>query len=164
MPKLTLVVAIAKNCVIGRDNQLPWHLPEDLAHFKAVTLGHPVLMGRKTWESLPPRFRPLPGRRNIVITRQAGYEAPGAEVASSVQAALALAGEHDVVCCIGGAEIFAATLPLADTLEVTEVDLEPEGDTWFPAISPSEWREAARETHVAQSGIGYAFVTYQRIP
>lgn len=164
MPKLTLVVAIAKNRVIGRDNQLPWHLPEDLAHFKAVTLGHPVLMGRKTWESLPPRFRPLPGRRNIVITRQAGYEAPGAEVAASVQAALALAGESDVVCCIGGAEIFAATLPLADTLEVTEVDLEPEGDTWFPVIAPAEWRETAREAHLAQSGIGYAFVTYTRIP
>lgn len=163
MPKLTLVVAIAKNRVIGRDNQLPWHLPEDLQHFKAVTLGHPVLMGRKTWESLPPRFRPLPGRRNIVVTRQAGYAASGAEVVQSIPAALALAGAEEEVCVIGGAEIFAATLPQADTLEVTEVDLEPAGDTWFPEFSPAEWRETAREAHVGQNGVGYAFVTYKRI-
>ncbi|MBS1190778.1 MAG: dihydrofolate reductase [Rhodocyclaceae bacterium] len=163
MPKLTLVVAIAKNRVIGRDNQLPWHLPEDLQHFKAITQGHPVLMGRKTWESLPPRFRPLPGRRNIVISRQAGYAAPGAEVAESIPAALALAGDEDVACVIGGADIFAATLPAADTLEITEVNLEPAGDTWFPAFSADEWREAARESHVSQGGIGYSFVTYQRI-
>jgi dihydrofolate reductase len=163
MPNITLVVAIARNRVIGRDNQLPWHLPEDLAHFKAVTLGHPVLMGRKTWESLPPRFRPLPGRRNIVVTRQGDYAAAGAEVAPSILEALALTGENEEVCVIGGAEIFAATLPLADTLEVTEVALEPEGDTWFPAISPADWRETAREAHVGQDGTGYAFVTYKRI-
>lgn len=163
MQKLTLVVAIAKNRIIGRDNQLPWHLPEDLQHFKAVTLGHPVIMGRKTWESLPPRFRPLPGRRNIVVTRQSDYVAEGAEIVGSIPAALERVSAEDTACVIGGAEIFAATLPLAHTLEITEVDLEPEGDTRFPALSATEWRESAREAHVATSGIGYAFVTYQRI-
>lgn len=163
MPNLTLVVAIAKNGVIGRNNQLPWQLPEDLQHFKAITLGHPVLMGRKTWESLPERFRPLPGRRNIVVTRQADYRAPGAETAPSIPAALAMAGEDGTVCVIGGADIFAATLPMADTLEITEVDLEPEGDTWFPRFSRAEWQETARQAAVSRNGIGYAFVTYRRI-
>lgn len=163
MPKIILIVAIARNGVIGRDNQLPWELPEDLQHFKALTLGHPVIMGRKTWESLPPRFRPLPGRRNVVITRQTAFSASGAEVVGSLPAALALAGEAERLCIIGGAQIFAEALPLADTVEMTEVALEPEGDTWFPALSAQEWQETARQSAVSQNGIGYAFVTYQRI-
>jgi dihydrofolate reductase len=163
MPKIILIAAVAKNRVIGRDNQLVWQLPEDMQHFKALTHGHAVLMGRKTWESLPPRFRPLPGRRNIVVTRQGDYVAEGAEVAGSLPAALALAAEQETVFVIGGADIYDQALPLADNLEITEVDLEPEGDAWFPAIPAAEWQETARAPAVSQNGLGYAFVTYQRI-
>lgn len=163
MPKITLIAAVARNRVIGRDNQLAWQLPEDMQHFKAVTQGHAVLMGRKTWESLPPRFRPLPGRRNIVVTRQTGYAAPGAETADSIAAALALAGEDETVFVIGGAEIYVESLPLADAMVLTEVDLEPEGDAWFPAFSAAEWKETGREANVSKNGLGYAFVTYRRI-
>lgn len=163
MPKIVLVAAVAKNRVIGRDNQLVWQLPEDMQHFKSLTQGHAVLMGRKTWESLPPRFRPLPGRRNIVVTRQGDYVAAGAEVAGSLPAALALAAERETVFVIGGADIYTQALPLADRLEITEVDLEPEGDAWFPVIPTTEWRETARQSAIGQNGTGYAFVTYQRI-
>lgn len=162
MKKVVIVVAVARNRVIGKDNQLCWHLPEDMQHFKAVTQGQTVLMGRKTWESLPPRFRPLPGRRNLVVTRQAGYAAPGAETAASLPAALALAGDNETVCIIGGAEIYAQALPLADTLEITEVGLAPEGDTWFPELDPAQWQETARQAGVGGNGTAYAFVTYRR--
>lgn len=163
MPKITLIAAVAKNRVIGRDNQLLWHLPEDMQHFKTLTHGHAVLMGRKTWESLPPRFRPLPGRRNIVVTRQGDYVAAGAEVATALPAALALTGDDETVFVIGGADIYEQTLPLADTLEITEVDLAPEGDACFPVIAADAWLEAGRTAGVGANGIGYAFVTYQRI-
>lgn len=160
-PVLTLIAAVARNGVIGIDNRLPWHLPADLKHFKALTTGHTVIMGRKTWESLPANFRPLPGRRNIVVTRNASYHAAGATVAVSLPAAISAAkgGEAFV---IGGAELYAAALPLAGHLQLTEIDATFEGDTRFPVIDPHQWRETARETHHDEAGFGYAFVTYQR--
>lgn len=158
-PRIVLVAALAQNGVIGAENRMPWHLPEDLRHFKALTLGKPVLMGRKTWESLG---RPLPGRNNIVITRDPQYRPEGAQVAHSVAEALALAGAVTEICVIGGAEIYALTLPLADCLELTEIAQEFAGDTRFPAWEPRDWREVRREAHQSESGLAYAFVTYQR--
>jgi dihydrofolate reductase len=118
-------------------------------------------MGRKTWESLPPRFRPLPGRRNIVISRQPDYAAPGAELADSLENGLKLASTATSVFVIGGAEIYAQALPLAQRLELTEVDLRPAGDAWFPAFSPDRWQETARQPFVSSNGQGGAFVTYR---
>ena len=163
MPKasLTLIAAVARNGVIGKDHRLPWHLPADLKHFKELTTGRAVIMGRKTWESLPEKFRPLPDRRNIVVTRNAGYRAEGAVVVTSLPAALATA-QSDEPFVIGGAELYAAALPLADRLQLTEIDAAFDGDTRFPALAPREWREAARETHRDEAGLGYAFVTYER--
>ena len=163
MPKpiLSLIAAIARNGVIGIDNRLPWHLPADLRHFKELTTGHTVIMGRKTWESLPGKFRPLPGRRNIVVTRNAAFRAEGAVVAASLPAAMALA-ESGVAFVIGGAELYAAALPLADRLDLTEIDADYAGDTHFPAIDPGRWREVSRQSHHDESGLGYAFVTYER--
>jgi dihydrofolate reductase len=160
-PLLTLIAAVASNRVIGIDNRLPWHLPEDLRHFKALTTGHAVIMGRKTWESLPEKFRPLPGRRNVVVTRNASYRAAGAEVVTSLPAALAAAGDGEAFV-IGGAELYAAALPLADRLQLTEIGAAFEGDSRFPVIDPGRWREAARESHRGESGLDYAFVCYER--
>lgn len=162
MAEIVIIVAVAKNRVIGKDNQLIWNIPQDMARFKALTAGHTVLMGRKTWESLPPRFRPLPGRRNIVISRQAGYAAPGAEVADSLENALALAAAEQTVFIIGGEQIYRQAMAIANRLEITEVDLEPAGDAWFPEISAGDWRETQKETPSGQSGTGYSFVTYRR--
>ncbi|WP_310452472.1 dihydrofolate reductase [Sulfuritalea sp.] len=163
MTKLTLIAAVARNGVIGIDNRLPWHLPADLKHFKALTSGHAVIMGRKTWESLPAKFRPLPGRRNIVVTHDASYRAEGAVVALSLPAALAAAeGEGGEAFLIGGAELYATALPLADRLQLTEIDASFEGDTWFPAIDPGLWREVARQAHRGNEGFDYAFVSYER--
>lgn len=159
--ELGLIYARARNGVIGKDNQMPWHLPEDLAHFKRVTLGSPVIMGRKTWDSLPPRFRPLPGRRNIVLTRQADWSAEGAERVGTLQQALALCGDVDTAWVTGGAEVYRLALPLAQRVEVTEIDADYEGDAFAPELGP-QWREVARERHVAASGLGYSFVTYRR--
>ncbi|MCX7148930.1 MAG: dihydrofolate reductase [Rhodocyclales bacterium] len=160
-PILTLIAAVARNGVIGIDNRLPWRLPADLKHFKALTSGHTVIMGRKTWESLPANFRPLPGRRNIVVTRDAGYRTEGATAVLSLPAAIGAADSGEAFV-IGGAELYAAALPLADRLQLTEIDTTFEGDTWFPAIDPRQWQETARETHDDAAGFGYAFVTYQR--
>ncbi|MCX7165796.1 MAG: dihydrofolate reductase [Rhodocyclales bacterium] len=160
-PVLTLIAAVARNGVIGIDNRLPWHLPADLKHFKALTSGHTVIMGRKTWESLPANFRPLPGRRNIVVTRNGSYHAAGATVVVSLPAAIS-AAEGGEAFVIGGAELYAAALPLAGHLQLTEIDATFEGDTRFPVIDPHQWRETARETHLDEAGFGYAFVTYQR--
>ena len=160
-PVLTLIAAVARNGVIGIDNRLPWHLPADLRHFKALTSGHTVIMGRKTWESLPANFRPLPGRCNVVVTRNGSYHAAGATVAISLPAAIS-AAEGGEAFVIGGAELYAAALPLADHLQLTEIDAMYEGDTYFPAIDSGQWRETARETHRDEAGFGYAFVTYQR--
>lgn len=158
---LTLIAAVARNGVIGIDNHLPWHLPADLKHFKALTLGKTVIMGRKTWESLPVKFRPLPGRCNIVLTRAEGYQAPGATVANSLPAALALA-ESAEAFIIGGAELYAAALPSADRLQLTEIDADFAGDSHFPAIDRDRWRECSRETHHDAAGFDYAFVSYRK--
>jgi dihydrofolate reductase len=160
MPEIVLIAAVARNRVIGRDNQLLWHVPEDMAHFKALTQGHTVLMGRKTWESLPARFRPLPGRRNIVVSRQPGYAAPGAELAPSLDVALALVAEVETVFVIGGADIYRQALALADCLELTELDLEPEGDARFPEFSPDDWQETAVHP-LTGDPVGGRFVTYR---
>ncbi|MEJ2575943.1 MAG: dihydrofolate reductase [Gammaproteobacteria bacterium] len=160
-PSLTVVAAVARNGVIGRANRLPWHLPADLRHFKRVTLDRPVIMGRRTWESLPGL---LPRRRHIVVTRTPGYRAEGAEVAGSLEDALALAG-NDPAAVIGGAQLYAQALPLADRLLLTEIDAEIDGDTLFPAFDRSAWRETARESHPAddRNPYPYAFVTLRRI-
>lgn len=166
MPEVVIIAAVAKNRVIGRDNQLIWHIPEDMAHFKALTRGQTVIMGRKTWESLPPRFRPLPDRRNIVISRQTDYEAAGAELSNSLENALKLASTvadgqtpSDItsVFVIGGEQIYAQAMHLADRLEITEVELEPDGDAWFPEIAAVNWKKTAKI-----EGSGYAFVTYKK--
>lgn len=163
-PTLALIAAVARNGVIGHDNRLLWHLPEDLKHFRRVTLGCPVIMGRKTWDSLPERFRPLPGRTNIVVTRNRAWQATGATVADSMSGALALAGDVPRICVIGGAQMYAAALPLANELVLTEIDRDFTGDVSFPTWSRAQFRELQRETHHAgePNDFDYAFVTYQR--
>ena len=158
--KLHLIYARARNGVIGKDNQMPWHLPEDLAHFKRVTLGQPVIMGRKTWDSLPVRFRPLPGRVNIVITRQTDWHADGALRAASIEDAMRLCGDVPDAWIMGGAEIYRQAEPLASTAVVTVIDADYEGDAFAPKLS-SGWTEVQREAHVAANGLQFSFVTYQ---
>jgi dihydrofolate reductase len=158
--KLHLIYARARNGVIGKDNQMPWHLPEDLAHFKRVTLGQPVIMGRKTWDSLPVRFRPLPGRLNIVVTRQSDWQAEGALKASSIKEAMRLCGDVADAWIMGGAEIYRQAEPLASTAVVTEIDAEFEGDAFAPELG-ERWQEVKRESHVTASGLSFSFVTYQ---
>ena len=160
-PRISLIWAQARNGVIGKDGVMPWHLPEDLAHFKRVTLNHPVVMGRKTWDSIPPRFRPLPGRTNIVVTRQPDWNENGAQRTSSLREALQLCENSAQVWIIGGAQIYAQALPLADELVVTEIDADFDGDAHAPALS-AEWREVARDPVVAASGLRLAFVTYRQ--
>lgn len=158
MPRVTLVAAVAANGTIGAQGGLPWRLPEDLRHFKALTLGHPVIMGRRTWEGIG---KALPGRENIVLTRSPGFEAPGAHVAASLDAALALClGEREAFV-IGGAEIYAAALPRADALELTEIQRDFPGDTRFPAFERADWREVERRPQAA-NGLRFDFVRYER--
>ncbi len=159
--KIGLIYARAANGVIGKDGTMPWRLPEDLAHLKAVTMGHPVVMGRKTWESIPLKFRPLPGRRNIVVTRQPDWRAEGAERASSVDAALALCAGAGLAWVIGGGEIYAQTVERAQLAEVTEIEQDFEGDAHAPELGAG-WRETRRERHVSATGLAYSFVTYER--
>lgn len=155
--QITLVVAMDAQRGIGIDNKLPWHLPEDLAHFKRVTLGHPIVMGRKTFDSIG---RPLPKRRNIVVTRNAGWSHDGVDVALSLQDALALVGAERA-SIIGGAQIFGESLDLADRLIVTEIDRVFQCDTFFPSIDPALWVETARERHHSDANAcDYSFVTY----
>jgi dihydrofolate reductase len=159
MAQLTLVVAMDAERGIGIDNQLPWHLPEDLAHFKRVTLGHPIVMGRKTFDSIG---RPLPKRRNIVVTRNAAWRHEGVEVALSLQDAVALVGDEQA-SIIGGAQIFGEAMALADRMIVTEIAHVFRCDTFFPPIDPALWTEVARETHRSEAnGFDYAFVTYAK--
>jgi dihydrofolate reductase len=156
--ELFLIYARADNGVIGKDGSLPWHLPADLKRFKALTMGKPMIMGRKTFDSFP---SPLPGRRHIVLTRDTGWQAHGAEVAHSQAEALALV-EGETAAVIGGAEIYAQFLPLADWIELTEVRGNVDGDTVMPPLGP-EWHELAREEHEAADGKpAYAFVTLKR--
>jgi dihydrofolate reductase len=159
-PRLSLIVARARNGTIGRDGTLPWRIPEDLAHFRRTTMGWPIVMGRRTWESLG---RPLPGRRNVVVSRNPALEAPGAEVHGSLQAALdACAGTAEVFV-IGGVQLFDEAALRADRMIVTEVDADIEGDTHFAAPDAERWQETAREPgQVSSGGLGYAFVTYTR--
>lgn len=159
-PRVYLVAAVAANRVIGADGKLPWRLPEDLRHFKALTLGHPVIMGRKTWESLA--RRPLPGRENIVVTRSAGYDAPGASVAASLDAALALCAGEPVVFVIGGSELYAAALPLADGLVLTEIHRDYAGDTRFPEFDRKAWHETQRKPQAGADGLRFDFVLYEK--
>lgn len=159
--KLNLIWAQARGGVIGKNNAMPWHLPEDLAHFKRLTQGWPVIMGRKTWESLPPRFRPLPGRTNLVITRQPDWQAPGALPAASLADALAQCSPSEEVWVIGGAQIYAQAEPLAGRIEVTEIDQDFDGDAFAPPLG-EEWRETAREAHVSSQGLPFSFVTFEK--
>jgi dihydrofolate reductase len=159
---LHLIYARASNGVIGKNNQLPWHLPEDLAHFKQTTQGCPVIMGRKTWDSLPAAFRPLPGRTNIVVTRQPDWQAPGAQVAHSVEQAIAHCDPNATLWVIGGAQIYAQALPLAEEIVVTEIELTPEGDAFAPALD-ANWQEISRITNTNSKGLIYHFVKLRRL-
>ena len=165
--RVNLIYARARNGVIGRDGGLPWHLPEDLAHFKRLTAGCPVIMGRKTWDSLPERFRPLPGRMNLVVTRQADWRGDGARGFGSLEQALESLGQSDPapaeVWVIGGAQLYALALPLAQRIVVTELDLDAEGDTHAPQLGP-RWKESSREVHTSSGGLPFAFVTYTPHP
>ena len=157
--RLHLIYARAANGVIGQNGTLPWHLPEDLAHFKRTTLGCPVIMGRKTWDSLPPRFRPLPGRANIVVTRNKAWAAIGAVTAHSLDAAHDLCPPGSDAWVIGGAQIYAQALPLATSVVVTEIAQTYEGNAFAPELGP-EWRETRREAQVSADGLPFAFVAY----
>ncbi|WP_310497541.1 dihydrofolate reductase [Sandarakinorhabdus sp.] len=163
--EVVLVVARAKNGVIGKDGALPWHLPEDLKRFKRMTVGKPVIMGRKTFESIG---KPLPGRQNIVMTRDSAWTAPGVTVAANLAEAVAAAGldpraRADGIMVIGGAQVYALAMPVATRIELTEVDAEPQGDTVLPAFDAARWQEIARETHGPEGDRpGYAFVTLTR--
>ena len=158
-PVLSLIAVVARNGGIGRDNALLWHLSEDLRHFKRTTLGCPVIMGRKTWDAIG---RPLPGRRNIVVTRNAGWAATGAETAGDLQQALSLAANEAKVFVIGGAQLYAAAMPFADELVLTEVDADAQADTFFPHWDRAAFIERSRESHTDPHGLRYSFVTYQR--
>ncbi len=164
MSEIVLIAAMARDRVIGLNKALPWQLPEDMAHFRNATRGHPVLMGRKTWDSLPPRFRPLPGRRNVVITRNTAWQAEGAEVAHGLAAALARVAGAPRVFVIGGAELYAAALPLAHTLLLTEIEASIAGDAFFPVFDGQGYAEVARERHqaAAPNTFHFSFVTYRR--
>ncbi|WP_036593173.1 dihydrofolate reductase [Ottowia thiooxydans] len=159
--KIGLIYARARNGVIGKDGVMPWHLPEDLAHFKRVTLNHPVIMGRKTWDSLPPRFRPLPGRTNIVITRQADWNNSGATRVASLQEALQKCEDASEVWVIGGAQIYAQAIELANEVVATEIDADFEGDAHAPVLD-SSWQAVARNEVTAANGLGLSFVTYRK--
>ena len=171
--KLHLIFARARNGVIGKGGTLPWHLPEDLAHFKRTTMGCPVIMGRKTWESLPPKFSPLPGRLNVVVTRQPSWHTEGAVRARSLAEAVALcssdaaagpdsAASWSDAWVIGGAEIYAQALPLASSAVVTEIDADFDGDVHAPQFGPA-WVKTAGPTQVSSNGVKFSFDTYRRI-
>jgi len=163
--KLKLIYARAANGVIGLNNQMPWHLPEDLAHFKRTTLGCPILMGRKTWESIPVKFRPLPGRANLVLTRQKDWHAEGAHVVHSLEEALTVALAHcpddKDLWIMGGADIYAQAAPIANEAVVTEIEAEFEGDAFAPELS-SNWHEIKRESQTSSTGLQFSFVTYRQ--
>jgi len=158
-PDIILIAAVAANRVIGVNNALPWRIAEDLKRFKALTLGHPIIMGRKTWESLG---RALPGRHNIVITRNPDYCAESATVVTSLTDAIATCANEETAFVIGGADIYAQTLPLAQRMELTEIHAEVAGDAYFPVFSCLDWSELKREPHVSLDGLAYDFVSYQR--
>ncbi len=160
-PIITLIAARARNGVIGRNNQMPWKIPGEQAYFKRITMGSPIVMGRKTWESIG---RALPGRRNIVVTRDHGYTAAGADVVRSLDDALSLAGDAEQVFIIGGAQLYAAAMPRAHRILLTEIDADFDGDTFMPALDPTQWHETSRENHPPTNdrAFGYSFAVYER--
>lgn len=158
-PLIQLVVAYSANRVIGQDNALPWRLPSDLAHFKRVTLGQPIIMGRKTWDSLG---RPLPGRPNLVISRNTTLAIEGASVYTSLDAALSAFQDAQRVCIIGGEQLFRLALPVAHQVIATEVHATIAGDTWFPELDPAVWLETERLTQPSENGLDFDFVRYDR--
>ena len=166
MPHLTLIAALDRDRGIGRDNGLLVRLPEDMARFKALTLGHTVIMGRKTWDSIPVKFRPLVQRRNLVLSRQPGLRLEGAEVFATLDAALAACGADEAVFVMGGAQVYALSLPRADALELTEIDARFEADAFFPPVAPQVFAEVSRERHHSPADRGhdwhYDFVRYER--
>jgi dihydrofolate reductase len=162
LAKIALIAAVASNGAIGRDNDLIFGDPADQKHFRATTLGCPVIMGRKTWDSLPARFRPLPGRRNVVVSRNADLSAPGAEVAAGLPEALALVADAPLVFVMGGGELYAQALPLADRLVLTEVEADLPGDVFFPAWDRNEFDETSRVPQQSANGLQFSFVTYER--
>ncbi|MES2668427.1 MAG: dihydrofolate reductase [Patescibacteria group bacterium] len=162
--KISVIAAIGRNRAIGKDNRLLWDIPGDLKRFKALTSGHPVIMGRKTWESIPEKFRPLPDRTNIVITRDSAYDAPGAILAQSFPEALSLARDADgarEIFAIGGQQVYECALPFASTLYLTLIDDEKEGDAFFPAYEAEFTKEVAREEH-EHDGLRYAWIDLER--
>jgi dihydrofolate reductase len=168
LPTLVVIAAVARNGVIGRDGQMPWHLSADMAHFRSLTSGCPVIMGRRTWDSLPPRFRPLPGRTNIVVTRNASWSAEGAIAAPTLEAALTRARQAckpgQRIFVAGGAQLYAQAMALADELELTEVHADAEGDTRFPDWDRSQFHEVRRTCNAASASnpMAFDFVTYRR--
>ena len=155
---LSVIAAVARNRVIGRDNALPWRLPEDLKHFRALTMGHHIVMGRKTYESLG---RLLPGRTTVIVSRNRNYAVPGAIVVSSLQQALQACGDDEEIFIIGGAELYREALPMADRLYLTEIDADVDGDAHFPEYPQSDWREVARESHSGTGGLSFSYVVYE---
>lgn len=155
---LSLIVARASNGVIGKDNQLPWHLPADLKHFKAITMGKPIVMGRKTFDSIG---RPLPGRQNIVVTRNPDFTSSGITVVHSVEAAITAANETEEIMIIGGTELYKLSLPLADRIYLTDIQQDFDGDAHFPSLA-LQWREVSREDHVSDDGLRYSFCVFER--
>lgn len=162
-PRLAVIVAAANNWVIGFQNAMPWYLPEELAHFKRTTLGKPIIMGRKTFESIG---RPLPGRLNIVVSRNPDYTAAGVKTVASLEAAIKLANAQatldgaEEIMLIGGAQLYEQGLPLADKLYLTQVEAEPTGDAWFPAINWQDWQEESRTSYPSQGGNRYAYTIF----
>lgn len=158
-PRLSIIAAMAKNRVIGINNTLPWRLPEDLKHFKALTIGHHILMGRKTFDSLG---RPLPGRTSVVITRSKDLRLPGCIVANSIEDAIAACNQDNEVFIIGGAELYLQALDFADRIYLTEIQTEFEGDAWFPEFDRKLWQENERRPGISENGLGYEFVVYDK--
>lgn len=156
---VSIIVAIARNRVIGRAGTLPWHLPDELRYFRRITLGKPVVMGRKTYESIG---KPLPGRTTVIVTRDANYQVKGCLTAASIDAAIAACGEDAEVFFVGGADLYAQVLARADRLYLTEIQADYQGDAHFPEFDRDSWTETARQVHISQDGLGYHFVTYQR--
>lgn len=159
MTQLSIIVAVAHDGVIGVNNTLPWHLPEDLKRFKALTMGHHIIMGRKTYDSLG---RLLPGRTTVIVTRNENYKVEGALVANSLEAAIALCENDDEVFLIGGAELYQAGLQLAHKLYITEIELDVAGDAFFPKLVSTEWQETERDAHTSEKGLNFSYATYIR--
>lgn len=165
--RISLIAALTRNRVIGKDNDLPWHLPDDMKYFMQTTKGHHVIMGRRNYDSIPEKFRPLPNRVNIVVSRQRDLTLPGCQVVNSLEAAVDIARKavEPELFIIGGATIYRLGLPMANRLYLTEIDADLDGDTHFPAVNPSEWKEISRKHHTADDRHAYAFdfVIYDHI-